>query len=254
MLVYVDVLIGLNFLVDYLLLMGTNALTGYPIAPVRTALGAAVGGLYAGACLLPNFSFLRGLHWQTVDLLLMTAAAFGWQKGAWKRCGIFLLLSFALGGFAMLAGSGGIWELILTAVGIVLLCRLSVGSIGTREYVPVEIRDGKVHLQLTALKDTGNTLRDPLTGESVLVVDCDAAKMLAGLSVNQLKDPLTTITQQKIPGIRLIPFHAVGMEHGMLLAKRYPKVKIGKQVSDRLVAFAPDGLGGTYRALTGGII
>ena len=48
---YLDLLMLINFLVDYLLLLGTNRLSGFP-SDHRRLLGASlVGALYSG-CLL----------------------------------------------------------------------------------------------------------------------------------------------------------------------------------------------------------
>lgn len=58
MTVYVDAVMGLNFLVDLLLLVGTNRLAGHPSEPKRIIPAAALGGLYGGMCLVPGFRFL----------------------------------------------------------------------------------------------------------------------------------------------------------------------------------------------------
>ena len=56
MAVYLDLAVALNYLVDFLLLMGTDRLSGHPASPGRSALGALLGAVYAGACLIPGFS------------------------------------------------------------------------------------------------------------------------------------------------------------------------------------------------------
>jgi stage II sporulation protein GA (sporulation sigma-E factor processing peptidase) len=107
---------------------------------------------------------------------------------------------------------------------------------------------------LTALQDTGNTLRDPITGRQVLVVGADVAQKLTGLTVQQLKKPVENVGL--LPGLRLIPYRAVGQEAGLLLALKLPQVKIGTWQGNSLVAFAPEGLSpdGAYQALTGGVL
>ena len=56
--VYVDGVMLLNFLVDYLLLLGTNRLSGHPSDSRRLLASAVLGAVYSGACLLPGFRFL----------------------------------------------------------------------------------------------------------------------------------------------------------------------------------------------------
>ena len=59
--IYVDTLFLLNTMVDYLLLLASARLAGEPLARLRFALGAVLGGLYAVAIFLPGgcFSCLR---------------------------------------------------------------------------------------------------------------------------------------------------------------------------------------------------
>lgn len=254
MTVYLDVVIMLNFLVDWLLLLGTNRLCGYPPGVGRSALAAALGSIYAGGCLLPGFAFLGNWFWRIISLLLIAMVSFGFSVSALRRGIVFVLLSMALGGIATGFGNGGFWQLVLAAAGVSLMCWVGFrGKLGAVAYVPVEISfDGK-KLHLMALKDTGNSLRDPVTGRPVLVIGVEAAQKLTGLTQHQLRDPLQAIAS--LPGSRLIPYRAVGQPCGMLLALRINDVKIGEKRESVLVAFAPDSLSreGAYQALTGGV-
>lgn len=251
--VYLDLVIILNFLVDFLLLMGTNRLAGFPLGAGRCALGGALGGIYAGICLVPGFRFLGSGFWRLVFLALMAVTAFGLEKSALRRSLLFLLLSLALGGVAEGLGDGSFGALVLGAAVIALLCALGFqGKLGER-YIPVELCHQGRRCAFQALVDTGNTLKDPLTGQSVLVAGESAAKTLLGLEPAQLADPIGTI--QTVPGLRLIPYRAVGQSGGMLLAAKM-EAKIGKKRESCLVAFAPQAIGnGTeYEALIGGMI
>ena len=82
------------------------------------------------------------------------------------------------------------------------------------------------------------------------------AEKLTGLSRDQLAHPVETLAQSPIPGLRLIPYRAVGQPGAMLLAMRCKKVKIGSWEGSLLVAFAPEplGSGGTYQLLMGGAL
>ena len=143
--IYLDLAVILNFAVDFLLLLGTNRLSGFPAAAGRTAAAAALGALYSGGCMLPRLRFLGGLVWRIVSLAGMAVIAFGWGKSAWKRSGVFVILSMALGGVAVSVGKGYFMSLVLAAVGVWLLCRVAFGGqVGGREYVPVELtHEGK---------------------------------------------------------------------------------------------------------------
>ncbi len=255
--VYLDLVMILNFLVDFLLLLGTNRLSGFPMAAKRCALAALLGSIYSGGCMLPGFRFLGNTLWRTVSLCLMAVTAFGWDRSALKRGGVFVLLSMALGGVALSVGKGDFIALILAAGVVFLLCRLSFGeTMGGQEYVPITLDYGGRSASVIALRDSGNTLRDPITGEQVLILSGDIAQKLTGLSREQLKNPLETLAGRSVPGLRLIPYQAVGQGGSMLLALRFDNVKVGSQQRSAIVAFAPEGLGKgqLFQALTGGAI
>ncbi len=255
--VYLDLVMILNFLVDFLLLLGTNRLSGFPTEGRRLLCAAALGGLYSGACMLNGFRFLGNLLWRLVSLGGMAGIAFGWNRSTLKRCGVFVLLSMALGGIAVGFETSNIPSLVLSAGGIWLLCRVAFGgSIGQREYVPIELTYGGNTASLIALRDSGNTLRDPVTGEQVLVIAGDVARKLTGLTHDQLRLPLETLAQRPLQGLRLVPYKAVGQGGGMLLAMRFENVKIGSRRHSAVVAFAAEGFGNgeMYQGLTGGAL
>lgn len=255
--VYVDLVAIVNFLVDFLLILGTNRLSGFPPEYRRSALAAALGGVYGGACLMPGFAFLGNMLWRVVSLLLMAVAAFGCNRSTLQRSSIFVLLSTALGGIATGMAQGGIASLLLCGLLMLLLCRTSFrGSAGKREYIPVRLQWEEREMTVIALKDTGNTLHDPLTGEQVLVAGADVGMKLLGLTEHQLKHPVETLASGALGGLRLIPYHAVGQPGGMLLAVRFHRAQIGGKSAQPLVAFAPDAIarGETYQMLTGGVV
>lgn len=252
--VYADLVMGFNFLVDLLLLLGTNRLSGFPAGLGRCCAAAALGGGYAGAVLVPRLRFLGALPWRLVFLGLMGVTAFGLRRDALKRTGVFLILTMALGGLALSLGQGAWPSVLLSGGGLWLLCRTAFGEgLGQREYVPLELtRQGKT-VRLTALRDTGNTLRDPITGEPVLVISAEAARTLTGLTPGELRRPLENLG--KLPGLRLIPYRAVG-SGGFLLGLRFEDARIGGKRRSVIAAFAPEGLGrdGVCQALTGGAL
>ena len=146
--------------------------------------------------------------------------------------------------------------LIFAAAGLWILCRFGVGTVGEQTYIPVTLRRDGRELKVLALRDTGNTLRDPITGEPVLVAGTDVATELLGLTEYQIAHPVETLARGAVPGLRLIPYHSVGRSGGMMLALRMKDTSVGKIRGDVIVAFAPEkiGQGEMYRMLTGGAV
>ncbi len=251
--VYLDLVAGLNFAVDFLLLLGTNRLAGYPVKLRRCLAAAAVGGIYGGTCLLPGFSFLGQTLWRLVFLGILSGIAFGLNRSALRRGILFVLLSMALGGIALGFGRGGSWQLLAAAAGICLVCLLGFGAQAGQTFLTVEIIHGGKQVSTTALRDTGNGLRDPITGDSVLVAGPDLAWDLLKLTPEQLASPIESFTA--VAGLRLIPYRAVGTGSGMLLAIRPEELRLDGKISRAMVAFAPDPIGNeAYQALAGGIL
>lgn len=250
---YLDLFMLLNFGVDYLLLLGTERLAGGVPDRRGILLAAALGAAYSGGCLLPGFAFLGSLLWRCVFLMLIASLAFGLGRNAGRKTGLFLVLSLALGGLAELAGRGKLWQLCLCGGILWLLCRFAFGTGTGKTLVPMEIRLGDRRIHLTALRDTGNALRDPITGEQVLIVGSPQAEMLTGLTKDQLTHPMDTLAQNPTKGMRLIPYHGVGQQ-GMLLGMRVTDVCWEGRHRPAVVAFAPGELGaGEFQALLGGI-
>ena len=254
MLDYRIVLFFLSFAVDVLLLLAANRLSGYPAKLWRLLCAGLLGGGYRVWCVLPGFRFLGSFWWHIVFLGVTGVVAYGLFLNAIRRTAIFAFLSLALSGVMTGIGRGGVIEWISAIFMILLLSFFGFRSrVGVSSFLPVELFYGDRHLQITALQDTGNTLRDPITGRQVLVVGADVAEKLLGLTPAQLQTPIESIGV--LPGLRLIPYRTVGGS-SFLLAIHLPKVKIGQWRGGTLVAFAPNCLSpeGAYQALTGGVI
>ena len=281
--VYVDEVFALNFLIDWLLLKTAVALTGQHPAWWRLVLAALLGAVYAVAVLLPKLSLLGALPCRLLLFALMCVAAFGFGKQAVKPglwylgvccgfCGLAYALSVLLGHGVLLLG-GTVWYavsfrfLALLAGASYLAVWLLLPKLGQHngsQTVPLVLHLNGRSASLTALRDTGNTLRDPISGRPVLVADSTLLKKLlpdVPLTPAQLHRPAEAMALLSIvrPTLkpRLLPYRAVGAEHALLLAfgceYTAPHSKNPRPI---LVAFSPTPVsdGGLYQALTGGML
>lgn len=254
---FLPVMMAVHILVHWLLLLGINRLVGYRQCALRCAIAAGIGGIYGSFCLLPNFAFLGNLFWRCVFLLLMGLIAYGFHLDGAKRAMLFILLSMALSGVATVSESGNGASAVIGGAVFFFISYFALRYLTTQqEYVEVELCNGGKQQKLLALRDTGNTLRDPVSGQNVLIADAKSAEVLLGLSKQQLHCPVETVASGVVRGLRLIPYRAVGQSNGMLVAIRMEHVRIGRWKGSAVVAFAPEGLGEnhSYRALTGGWI
>ena len=241
----------LRFTVDYLLLMTANMIAVGGSGPVRLLLGALLGGIHAAGSMLPRMWFLNSVLWRSVGVIVMCLTAFEFGRRFFPCSIAFCLLRLSVDG--LVSGTGTVGDILWAAV-LCGVCLYGFRSGMGRQLVPVELCHNGKTVKLQALRDTGNTLRDPVTGKPVLVVDSKVADELTGLTAGQLMHPVETMGS--IPGLRLVPYRAVGQTGGMLLALQIRKSRIGKQKGSALVAFAPQVLDekGNYQALIGGMV
>lgn len=236
----------LQILVDFLLIMGAYKLLEGVAHPFRGILGAITGGVYSVICVLTGFGPFRGY---ILGILLSGFAAFA--GGSMRSAILYCMLRVAMHG---IISSQGKLEPLLWALALWSVWLYSVYVLGKRgRIVPIELRWGEKITRLQGLVDTGNSLRDPITGRQVLVVGADVANSLAGLTRKQLLSPVETVSQ--VPGLRLIPYKTVAQSGGMLLGMYLQNAKIGKHRCATVVAFAPQVLDekGKYQALIGGM-
>lgn len=253
MVIYADIFFLINLMIDFLLLAGTNRLCGSSPRFGRCLLGASLGALYATVCILPGFYFLGNTLWRAVSLVGIAVAAYGLQRNTLRKASVFLFLSMALGGISTGIGKGDLPHLFLSVLLLGLVAFASFhGGFAQKRYVPVELRFGSLQKNLTALVDTGNLLRDPISGESVLVVGAEVATEMLGLDVS---DPVRAVEQGAVPGLRLIPFRSLGNPGGMLVGLKLDNVRIDGKEGSKIIGFSPYQFGEncTYQALAGGI-
>lgn len=238
---------AVNFLVNVMMLAGTGVLAGRRTEPWRVILASILGASWALAC-IGRAGWWLGEYWSHWVCLW----GMGWIvfQQDFRTGAAFFLLALTLEGAAASSLRFGLWQLPVYAAAAQLVLRWAFRP--QRRLLPVEIAGTKETVTLKALYDTGNELRDPITGSPVLVVCRSAAARLVGLTEQQLADPLGTLTDSPLPGLRLIPYRAVGTEGGMLLARYFSDVRIGNRRGAGMVAFAPQEFGADYQAIAGG--
>jgi stage II sporulation protein GA (sporulation sigma-E factor processing peptidase) len=254
--IYVDVLffrILLDFIMDYLLLWATSEIAKCRVSRTRLISGALIGVAYSLLITLSQSGIIRGLSllyqfpiMLAFSVLMVTAtfAPINWRR-LMNAMGIFYLIAFVSGGAALAAVylTNGNWLLVdLVAIGVILMVtELGWGIIQKRLWrelfhVPIQITFGEASLTLDALVDTGNRLKDPLTGSPVVIVEYPA---LTGLFSEELKVIFNSMEKSdslNIPDefltspwssrFRLIPYTSIGKERGMLIGFRPDEIRI----------------------------
>ena len=284
--IYVDTLFLLNAIVDYLLLLCSARLAGERLSRLRFALGALLGGLYAVALFLPGFGFLGRPLCRLSAAVLMVLTAFGGCRRLLRQVVIFFLLSCAFGGGVLAIGLlggrglslGGRGALLLhgpedrPALGSGVLCghhpdlpgggpphRCLPGA-APRPSLPPGAAGGAhcpgghgEHADRPGLRAAGDGGGG---GDPVPPVPTgDRAR--AGGPAGPGGGGLARLGEGPLRGrLRLLPYRAVGVDRGLLLAVRVDRARVGgEELGPLLVAMSPTPVsdGGSYRALIGAL-
>ena len=249
--VYADIYFLINFSMDFLCLFLCAKLLATPFFIGRALISAALGGLYAILALFLDLSPLPSLLVDLSVCALLCAVAFfrrGQARLSLISTPVFLAVSMLLGGvmtalfyllnrlelplseiepdglsawgFAILAAISG----LITYLSERFFRRRTAAKRATL----VVTLFGRT-ATIPALCDSGNLLRDPLSGKCCIVVDADACRALLPPLLYEAakrgKTPPPDLPGELLARIRLIPTHTATGE-ALLIALRVDDIKI----------------------------
>lgn len=274
--VYIDLLFLLNLTANYLLLLVTGQIAGARLRRGRIALSAALGALYACLIFVPGGAWLAAVPCKLASGAGMALLAYGRERRLLFITLVYFACAAALGGLVMACETlwGGSltlehgvlysWVdlrllLLLIAAGYAALTLVfrRTGRHGGGELVKAEVTLWGEKVTLTALLDSGNTLTDPISNAPVLVAEAERFRQVLppDLDPGDPAEGAKKLARDGKRGARLLPYRAVGVPCGMLLAAPADRVVLdGREQEKMLVAFSPTPVsdGGGYQALLGG--
>lgn len=259
--IYLDVLFCVNFVIDYMILLTLRSFLSLSCRIRRMLLGAAAGGLSSFVILLPpmpsgvslvlnvGIAFLIiGITFAPLPKKSYFKAAAGFFLISFCYCGGMLAICLLFAPSAVMIRNGSVYIAVspIWLVVTTLLCygvlRLILRITGRGEWknllCTVIIRYNGETVSCKGKIDTGNHLREPFSGEPVIVAD---ARLF-----HSYPNPQTPCVGGK--RMRLVPFTSVGGE-GLLPAVKPEKVVLcygkNQRETNGYVAF--------YKGLDGGI-
>lgn len=281
MTIYIDVLFASNLLMDYVTLLAAARFGGSHVSRLRLIGAAVFGGVYAVvAAMVP---VAGGLIVQLVALFVMCMIAFFGTAGFGRMCGLYLLVSAAFAGLAMLLGimtgssmrtlSGYYFAvpfkvlLVLAVIGYAVSGFLLRGDAAhgviRREIERFEITFGQRRHKVSLLHDNGNHLVEPISGKPVfilgkqavmpIVVECK--QVIRELNAQNASESLTRLPPDMTKKFGLLPYQAVGIERGMLLYFRPDQVcRADGSKIDCVIAISPENIAESgYEGLCGAL-
>ncbi len=197
--VYIDVLVLLNIIITFLLLLGTSSLLSLSPKPVRYMAGALLGGASSLVIFLPEMGFVLSVLTKLVFSLMIVVSVYNPKRvrTVLKETAYFFAVSFIFAGMMMFAASlpgvslvqyrNGAVYINLSFFSLISACVICyvitfiLGKVTSHKAsgdikFNVIIENGGCFSQTQAILDTGNSLTDPFTGESVIVGDISSLK------------------------------------------------------------------------------
>lgn len=200
-----------------------------------------VGGSAVGAAFYILLIFLPGIppvvkrYIGPAGISLGTAAAIfriNSMGMVWKAAGYLSVYTFAFGGMMKFLFSsvpffrgrqGEIWYIL--GAGMLGYQAVSwwidqAGKRRTADIYKVKLRGNDNEIELDALADTGNSLREPISGRPVSVVEEEYFLKLSGIRAPEK--------------LKAIPYHSVGRDNGIMEGYEVPEIIIkGKEENIR---------------------
>lgn len=237
--IYVDVLVAVNFFINYFLLLATARFLAVPVKRGRLAAASGLGAFFSLFILLPALpeALSAAVKLLMSGAIVLSAFGFGGVRRFLRNTAVFYMINFGFAGLMLalwyfLAPQGllvrnsvvyfDISPVLLILLSVVcylvvtLINRIAGRQMPKELFCRIVVSCGGVSCDCTAKVDTGNALREPFSNDPVVVVSEQA--------IRRVIPPAGSLN------LRLVPFDAVS-GRGMLKAFRPDRLTIyyGKQ-------------------------
>ena len=216
--IYLDVLLLVNFVVGAAFLLAAGLLCGACCSPLRLVGGAGAAAVSSLALLAPTAPWPLALTYKGTSAALCVAAAYGWQgaRNTARLTAWFVLLNLTLTGTLFLPGAACNNLSFYLPVSPGLLLASTAGVCGVVEGVlhvlgrsgpacfGAELSVAGQVVPLSVFCDTGFHVQEPLSGRAVVLVRFGAVQ-------SRLPPALGTYLEQHFSGAAPLPVPALGV-------------------------------------------
>ena len=269
MTVYLDVVLIENLCMNYIILFATSYILKIKQKHIMMILSSLLGGIYAIATYMGVLKIYSNIFFKIILSIIMIYLAFtpNTIKLLIKELIFFYLISFVFGGCAfallyfikpqnILIRNGsyvGTYPIKIAILGgivgftiIVVALKLIKSKLRKKDIsYEITIWLGEKNITTTAILDTGNMLKDPITLMPVIIVEKETLKEILP---NSILDNLKNIIGGDVPKevyedenlkyitrFKVIPFKSIGKENGMLLGFKADKVTIKQEEKIKII-------------------
>lgn len=250
MYIYADILVLLNLFMNAVIFLATGKVAGIALNWKRIMCGSLCGALITIAMFLPVGTILRLPLVKIIVSIFLVGLVF--YPIPWRRLplvfSVFYLVSFMLGGLILamlyfMDASSYVTNGVFTsqhaswvtlgsgAVVLLIWGHWLWGHLSTRLWQQKYVLTVKIHMsgkfiQLTALMDSGNSLRDPISRIPVAIAEYAYVKSLLPMELSTLFDKsaeedwvdiMQHLPYEIVSRLHIIPFSSVGRNQGLLI-------------------------------------
>lgn len=260
MTVYLDIIFCENILMNYIILLATLVIIKIKNKrqKIRLIISSIIGSAYAIIVYLNILQIYSNIIAKAVLSVVMVYVAFNPSniKQLCKQLITFYLVSFVFGGctFALIyfakpenvqirngvfVGTYPIKVAIIAGVVAFtiteIVFKINKGKFNTSNtYFDVELYYEEKRFKIKALLDSGNMLKDPISGMPVIIVEKEKLyevipKEVLNYIDNTMKGDESNEgwnIQKYLARVRMVPFMSIGKENGMLTGIRMDKARI----------------------------
>lgn len=258
MTVYIDIILLENLCMNYIILFATAYIMKIKISHIRIIASSSIGAVYSIMLYMQILPIYSSIFMKIILSVVMVYISYAPKsvKIAIKQLIIFYLISFAFGGcaFALLyfikpqdifikngvyigtyplkiALLGGIVGFVITYIAFKI-----IKNKATKEEMiyKLKIKINDKTVEVNALLDTGNKLKDPITLVPVIVIEKQKLynflpeeilenidKIIGGDSNKLIEENIKYMSK-----FRVIPYNSIGKQNGLMLGFKADEVKI----------------------------
>lgn len=257
MTLYVDIIFLENVFMNCIILLATGVILKDRVKIIRNLISSIIGSIYAIIIYVSNIQIYSNVFLKVILSLVIVYIAFKPSnlKSFLKHLIIFYLTSFTFGGVAfallyfvrpqdilfqdgVLIGTYPIKMILFGGILGFAIITISFKNIKGRlskkdMYCNVTLQDGDKFLRITAIIDTGNFLRDPITKMPVIVVEKEKLKdIFPEIILNNVENIINgkdVNLGEYSSKIRAIPFKSLGKENGLLIGLKMDEIQVEYQ-------------------------
>ena len=261
MTIYLDIVIVENLIMDAIIIYATAIVLKVKIKHLRIIISSLIGAIYSVLSYISNLEIYNNLFLKIFLSIVMVYIAFSPQsiKSLLKQILIFYLTSFLFGGVAfaliyvikpqeILMKDGlflGIYPLktvfigaIVATIILITAFRVVKSNITKKDMMcNISIELNSKTIDVKTMIDTGNMLKEPISGLPVIVIESTTLYELIPKEILENLDEILGGDFEKIPEnirntyiskLKWIPYSSLGKQNGMLVGIKADKVIIEK--------------------------